>query len=57
MIVPVVIIFVSENVGHVKAVGLLTNRNLDEYVGRALIGDALAMILSSCFGGTGKLII
>ena len=35
LIVPVVIILVAENLGHVKAVTAMTGRNLDPYMGRA----------------------
>ena len=53
LIVPVVIILVAENLGHVKAVTAMTGRNLDPYMGRAFLGDGLATILSGCVGGTG----
>ncbi|SJZ91875.1 uracil-xanthine permease [Consotaella salsifontis] len=53
LIMPVVLILVAENLGHIKAVGAMTGRNLDPYLGRAFIGDGLATILSGFFGGTG----
>lgn len=53
LIVPVVIILVGENLGHVKAVTAMTGRNLDPYMGRAFLGDGIATIFSGCFGGTG----
>jgi uracil-xanthine permease len=53
LIVPVVIILVGENLGHVKAVTAMTGRNLDPYMGRAFMGDGVATIVSSLFGGTG----
>ena len=53
LIVPVVIILVAENLGHVKAVTAMTGRNLDPYMGRAFLGDGVATILSGCVGGTG----
>ena len=45
LIAPVAIILVAENLGHVKAVGAMTGRSLDKYLGRAFLGDALATIV------------
>lgn len=53
MIVPVAIILIAENLGHVKAVGAMAQRPLDAYIGRAFVGDGLATILSASVGGTG----
>lgn len=53
LIAPVAVILVAENLGHIKAIGAMTGRNLDGYVGRAFVGDGLATMLSGCFGGTG----
>lgn len=53
LIVPVVIILVAENLGHLKAVSAMTGRNLDGYTGRAFIGDGIATMLSAGVGGTG----
>jgi putative pyrimidine permease RutG len=53
LIAPVAIILVAENLGHVKAVSVMTGRNLDPYLGRAFIGDGLATIVAGCGGGTG----
>ncbi|KAI8915865.1 uracil-xanthine permease [Gorgonomyces haynaldii] len=53
LMVPVVVVFVAENIGHVKAIGQMSHTNLDAYIGRALAGDAIATIVASCFGGTG----
>ncbi|GAC1362832.1 MAG: solute carrier family 23 protein [Ktedonobacteraceae bacterium] len=53
LIAPVAIILVAENLGHVKAVGAMTGRNLDKYLGRAFLGDGLATIVSAFGGGTG----
>lgn len=52
-VLPVVIVLVAENVGHVKAVGAVTGRNLDRKVGDSLIGDGLATILAGGGGGSG----
>ena len=53
LIVPVVVILVAENLGHVKAVTAMTGQNLDRYMGRAFLGDGLATIVSGAAGGTG----
>src|SRR5262245_39920216 len=53
LIAPVAIILVAENVGHVKAIGAMTGRSLDSFLGRALLGDSVATIVSAFGGGTG----
>jgi len=53
LIVPVVIILVAENLGHIKAVTAMTGKNLDPYMGRAFIGDGIATMVSGAAGGTG----
>jgi putative pyrimidine permease RutG len=53
LIAPVAIILVAENLGHVKAIGAMTGRNLDPYLGRAFIGDGIATMISASAGGTG----
>jgi uracil-xanthine permease len=53
LIAPVALVLVAENLGHVKAIGAMTGRNLDPYLGRAFLGDGLATMLSGSFGGTG----
>ena len=53
LIAPVATILVAENLGHIKAIGAMTGRRLDPYLGRAFIGDGLATMVSACFGGTG----
>ena len=53
LIAPVAVILVAENLGHIKAIGAMTGRNLDPYLGRAFMGDGLATMLSGASGGTG----
>ncbi len=53
LIVPVAIILVAENLGHVKAVSAMTGRDLNPYLGRAFIGDGVATMVSGAAGGTG----
>ncbi|GAB3706100.1 uracil-xanthine permease family protein [Corynebacterium nasicanis] len=50
---PVVIVLIAENVGHVKAVSEMTDRNLDDLAGDALVADGLATTLAGSFGGSG----
>lgn len=53
LIAPVALILVAENLGHLKAVGAMTGRNMDPYVGRAFVGDGVATMLAGGVGGTG----
>ncbi len=53
LIAPVAVILVAENLGHIKAIEAMTGRNLDRYLGRAFLGDAIATIVSASGGGTG----
>ncbi len=53
LIVPVVVILIAENLGHIKAVTAMTGQNLDRYMGRAFFGDGLATVVSGAAGGTG----
>ncbi|GAA4476775.1 solute carrier family 23 protein [Rhodococcus olei] len=50
---PVVIVLIAENVGHVKAVSAMTGRNLDAIAGDALFADGLATTLAGAGGGSG----
>ncbi len=54
LIVPVAIILIAENLGHVKAVAAMTGRNLDQSMGNAFIGDGIATMVSGSVGGTGQ---
>jgi uracil-xanthine permease len=53
LFVPVALILVAENLGHLKAVFAMTGRDLTPYIGRAFIGDGLATMVSASVGGTG----
>ncbi|MCS4531137.1 purine/pyrimidine permease [Corynebacterium sp. ES2730-CONJ] len=50
---PVVIVLIAENVGHVKAVSEMTGRDLDDLAGDALIADGIGTTLAGGFGGSG----
>jgi uracil-xanthine permease len=53
LIAPVALVLVAENLGHLKAVGAMTGRNLDPYIGRAFLGDGIATMIAALGGGTG----
>ena len=53
LIIPVAIVLVAENLGHVKAVAAMTGRDLDPYIGRAFLADGVATMVSGAGGGTG----
>ena len=52
MFLPVILVLLAENVGHVSSVGLMTGRDLDHMVGRTLFSDGLATTVSALFGGS-----
>ncbi|MCT8192197.1 uracil-xanthine permease family protein [Pseudomonas monteilii] len=53
LIAPVVIILIAENVGHLKAIGSISNSPMEKHFGRAFIGDGIATVISAGVGGTG----
>jgi uracil-xanthine permease len=54
LIVPaVLLVLLAENAGHVKAVGTMTDRNLDPVIGRSFMADGIATTLAGLFGGSG----
>lgn len=53
LFIPVVLVLIAENVGHVKAVAAMTGRNLDDVVGDALVADGVATVLAGAGGGSG----
>ena len=53
LFLPVVLVLIAENVGHVKAVAAITGRNLDNEIGNALLADGLATTLAGAGGGSG----
>jgi uracil-xanthine permease len=52
LIVPVALILVAENLGHLKAVGAMTGRDMGPSIGRAFLGDGVATMISGSVGGT-----
>ena len=53
LIVPVVVVLLAENTGHIKAVGSMTGRNLDRSLGRGYMGDGMATMAAGLGGGSG----
>ncbi len=53
LFLPVVLVLMAENVGHIKAVSVMTGKNLDDQVGKALFADGLSTTLAGIGGGSG----
>lgn len=53
LFLPVVLVLVAENVGHVKSVAAMTGKDLDDVTGRALFADGVATVLAGAGGGSG----
>jgi uracil-xanthine permease len=53
LFLPVVLVLIAENVGHVKSVALMTDRNYDKMMGRALLADGVATAVAGFGGGSG----
>jgi len=53
LFLPVVLVLIAENVGHVKAVAAMTGRNLDDEMGNALFADGVSTMLAGAGGGSG----
>ncbi|MBD8059240.1 nitrate reductase [Cellulomonas sp. JH27-2] len=53
LFVPVVLVLIAENIGHVKSVAAMTGHDLDPVAGRALFADGLATTLAGLGGGSG----
>jgi NCS2 family nucleobase:cation symporter-2 len=53
MFLPVVLVLVAENVGHVRGVAALTDKSVNASTGRALIADGVSTTIAGFFGGSG----
>lgn len=53
LFLPVVLVLIAENVGHVKSVAAMTGQNLDDLTGRALFADGLSTVFAGSGGGSG----
>ncbi|MFW0788349.1 uracil-xanthine permease family protein [Gordonia sp. CPCC 205333] len=52
LFLPAVIALVAENIGHVKSVAQMTDRDLDPVTGRALMADGVATVFAGAGGGS-----
>ena len=50
---PVVLVLVAENVGHIRGVAQMTDAKVNRFTGRALMADGLATMLAGFSGGSG----
>ena len=50
---PVVLVLVAENVGHIRGVAQMTDPSVNKLTGRALFADGLATTIAGFFGGSG----
>ncbi|KAF1804953.1 Xanthine/uracil/vitamin C permease, partial [Mucor lusitanicus] len=50
MVMPILIVLLAENLGHMKAIGSITHRPMLRYVGRAYLGDAMGCFVASLTG-------
>lgn len=50
---PVVLVLIAENVGHIRGVAQLTDPTVNKLTGRALFADGLATTIAGFFGGSG----
>jgi uracil-xanthine permease len=53
MFLPVVLVLIVENIGHIKSVAAMTGKNLDRSIGPALLADGLGTTLAGAGGGSG----
>ncbi|MDR1033078.1 MAG: nitrate reductase, partial [Candidatus Nomurabacteria bacterium] len=53
MFLPVVLVLIVENIGHIKSVAAMTGKNLDKSIGPALFADGLGTTLAGVGGGSG----
>ncbi|MBI5624663.1 MAG: pyrimidine utilization transport protein G [Elusimicrobia bacterium] len=51
-IAPIFVVLVAENKGHLAAISGYLKRDLNPYLGRAYLGDAVATLVSALGGGT-----
>ncbi len=52
LFLPVVLVLVVENIGHVKSVAMMTGKDYDDTMGRAIAADGLATMLAGSGGGS-----
>ncbi|MFZ4895955.1 uracil-xanthine permease family protein [Plantibacter sp. Mn2098] len=50
---PVVLVLIAENVGHIRGVAQMTDPSVNKLTGRALLSDGVATVLAGFGGGSG----
>lgn len=50
---PVVLVLIAENVGHVRGVAQMTDPAVNDLTGRALLADGVSTVIAGSFGGSG----
>ena len=53
MFLPVVLVLIAEDVGHVRGVATMTDASANRSTGRALIADGVSTTVAGLFGGSG----
>ncbi|KHL00068.1 nitrate reductase [Microbacterium mangrovi] len=53
MFLPVVLVLIAENVGHVRGVATMTDPAVNKLTGRALLADGISTTVAGAFGGSG----
>ncbi len=51
--IPVLLVLLAENVGHIRGVAQMTDPSVNKLTGRALIADGLSTTIAGFFGGSG----
>jgi uracil-xanthine permease len=52
LVLPAIIALIAENTGHVKAVGAMTQTDLDPMIGRAIFADGVGTAVATSVGGS-----
>lgn len=52
LVLPAIIALIAENTGHVKAVGEITNTDLDDSIGKAIFADGVGTVVATSVGGS-----
>lgn len=50
---PLIVVLIAENVGHIRGVAQMTDASVNKLTGRALMADGLATMIAGCGGGSG----
>lgn len=53
LFIPVVLVLIAENIGHVKSVSAMTGQDLNDLTGRALMADGISTVFAGSGGGSG----